>query len=136
MKFKNVNIKDKYFFLLLEDYKYYDVEFMHINYDSEFLSISKGHATVKKGYAWNGCTPKKVINSVLFGTPDGAGLITLRASLLHDALYQYGNSGITRKQADVLFLRHLRKNSFGFAKLYYRVVRMFGWGFFDKNPII
>src|SRR5687767_14262930 len=88
-------------------YKYVHTEDVHIKtnltgltFDNEWLSINKkGWITVKcsnkRGYAWDGCSPKVNFLDFLWGTPDGKldyrteKSITYYASMIHDVLYQY-----------------------------------------------
>ena len=92
-----------------------------------------GRLTVKKGYAWDGCSPKFQICDLLVGVPDGAtdkrtGLPkTYHASLIHDVLCQFmDHSGVTWSQADECFLRLLEEADFAPRRLYYWAVRVWG----------
>lgn len=114
---------------------------------SNWVSIDKdGTIKVKKGYAWDGCTPKcSILDLAIIGTPDGRkdtaidsfynmptdkGYLkpkTYYASLVHDALYQYyAWHDISRKQIDLLFLEMLRHRRFLWAQFYYFAVRLIG----------
>jgi len=88
----------------------------------------KGLLKIKKGYSWNGCSPKFVIFSMVFGTPEGAVIDgnsqTRKASLVHDAMYQL-KAG-KRKDADRIFYRYMREANFKPAWIYYLAVRLFG----------
>ena len=82
-----------------------------------------GVITIAQGYAWDGCSV----------VPDGRrgsdGLpVTWRASLIHDALYQFciDNGVYTRQQADAAFRERLRMDGFALAGVYYAGVRLFG----------
>ncbi len=91
--------------------------------DNNFVALSvRGKLVVKKGYAWDG--------------PSGPFVDTkknLRASLVHDALYQlmrreFLETRVFRKAADELF-RDLCKEdgvSTVTANIYYRGLRRFG----------
>ncbi len=85
-----------------------------------------------KEYAWDGCTPKLCVFGRVIGTPDGrigadGRPITWKASLVHDALYQFIQyHKIPRKQIDDLFLANLREADFQAAWLYWAAVRTFG----------
>ena len=90
----------------------------------------------KNGYAWDGCSLKFKVLDVYFGTPEGVINMkteqtkTYFASLVHDVLYQFSNdlkTCITRKQADKEFYYILKSDDFRLARLYYWVVRAFGW---------
>lgn len=96
-----------------------------------------GTVQIPAGYAWDGCTPKFALWDIVIGTPDGTPNPDTKkpkayfASLLHDALYQFLDTGLplTREQADRLFLELLTRDQFAPRQLYYRAVRLFG-GFF------
>jgi len=84
-------------------------------------------------FTWDGCTPKWKVLDIVIGTPDGVTSKrtgkpkTYYASMFHDALYKRGKkSGITRKQADLIFYDEMKKQRFKLAKLYYFAVRIMG----------
>lgn len=107
----------------------------HKRFQSDWLEVDPqvGIIFIPKGYSWDGCSPK--IGPI--GTPDGWTLkngyrVTGRASMLHDALYQYmGQHSLTRKECDELFAEQLKRDRFPFWWLYYGAVRAFG-GIFNK----
>jgi hypothetical protein len=120
-----------------QDFVYRDTGWiLQQEYVSEWLHISQqGVITVKanqKGYAWDGCTPKKsVFNLFIIGIPDGhvdyrtMQPYTYYASLVHDALYQYLESvPVSKAQIDQLFLKMLK--DFKLRRLYYLAVKNFG----------
>jgi hypothetical protein len=116
--------------LLPEDYVFFDSS------GKAWLFLeSSGTITVMQGYAWNGCTPKLCFLDLLIGTPDGTVYggtgkrKTYYASLIHDALYQFLReaSPLTRGDADRFFLRLMQESEFVLARLYWLVVRAFGW---------
>jgi hypothetical protein len=128
--------KGVYKFVTREDCVY-TTSLANINFENTWLSIeANGTVTVKgtneQGYAWDGCTPKwNVLDLLLIGTPDGRVIvntekpITYYASLIHDILLQFrADIGISRKQADRLFLEYL--GDFSLRYLYYIVVRGYG----------
>ena len=106
----------------------------NILFQSKWIDIFNSHIMIKKGYAWDGCTPSfNIANLAYIGTPEGSlneqtGLpYTYRASLLHDALYQFKDSiPISRKDADNMFRQVLKIDNFVYSGLYYRVVRALG----------
>ena len=118
------------------------------DFECELLTLKPdGTLTVKGGYAWDGCSPKIVICGLAFGTPDGiVDLNTGRpktyfASLVHDALYQCKATeiGVSRLEADALFLNMARHSGFRYAGLYYRLIRLFGglygsWSLEESDP--
>ena len=106
--------------------------------------------SVKRTYAWDGCTPKKWFYwFILIGTPDfwhKEEKITRlddsfkpvtktvfwqqahHASLIHDALYQYlGIHTISKKDVDKLFYTMLRESGMNFiiANFYHFAVKYF-----------
>lgn len=97
---------------------------------NDWITIGpNGVLWIKSGYAWDGC-------SIVPDGPRGSdGLpITWKASLIHDALYQYaiGNGTYTRAQADAFFREALHDCGFAFRGLYYVGVRLFG-GLYHKR---
>lgn len=134
------NKKSVWIFKLDGDYKM-ESGLEGYSFDSEWLQITaKGRLVIKKGYAWDGCSPKKMICGKVVGTPDG--LIskksgkpkTYYASLVHDALYQYyGYHGIPRKTVDRLFYHMLKKSGFKASFIYHLAVRVFGGLIFGKR---
>lgn len=83
-----------------------------------YISANRQYLRVHKDYQWNGCT----------GAIDTKS--NLRASLIHDALYQLiqcGFSEMNYKQADKMFYDCMREDGFKFSRLYYWGVRLFGW---------
>ena len=107
--------------------------------------------SVKRAYAWDGCTPKRwFFWLILIGTPDWAQKIEVirtiddetpckkkelfwqqahHASLVHDALYQYlDNIPIPKRDVDNLFYEMLLESGFSgiMAKIYHFAVRHLG----------
>jgi len=111
-----------------------DYEFADPKGNVRLIIKADGAITVPKGYAWDGCTPKVCLLDVLVGVPDGAVHVrtgkpkTYHASLIHDALYQFLDSGLpySRGDADDFFLNLLTENGFIPRYVYYWAVRLFG----------
>jgi len=87
----------------------------------------------KNGYAWDGCSPTWYFLQLIWGTPDGRldynteKPITYYASMVHDILYQFKKDiNISRKEADILFMKLLKKAKFMWWWLYYIGVRIGG----------
>ena len=113
-------------------------------FDNEWLRLeSDGNLTVKganpnaDGYAWDGCSPKFAFLDQVVGTPDGVidpateQRKTYYASLFHDALYQFGKeAGVSRSEADTVFLELMRQSDFLWSFVYYLIVRALGWLFY------
>jgi len=93
-------------------------------FENDWLHVSNtGLLVISAGYSWDGCSK----------SPDGPrgydGLpVTWRASLIHDALYQFciDNGVYTRAQADQFFKEALQEAGFAFWPVYYAAVRLFG----------
>lgn len=95
-----------------EDKTYQQAFLLGIDYASPLLEIKPdGKITTKKGFKWDGCSPKFKIVFHLFGklfkwivgTPDFER-ITKDASEIHDQLYIHGRkAGIMRLEADFIF---------------------------------
>lgn len=100
-----------------------------------------GRMVIPAGYAWDGCTPKfNVFDLVILGTPDGVRTTpdllprTWKASLVHDALYQYyAWHAVERADIDRLFLRMLQQRGFHPARVYWLAVRLFGGWFVPEK---
>lgn len=86
-------------------------------------TLCDGVLTIKRGYAWNGCS----------FVPDTKK--TLVAGLIHDFMYQFscGDAAWCRAKADELFYIQLEQERFIAAKLYYIGVHSLGWAFYGKE---
>ena len=107
------------------------IDFLNgIEFYSEYLKIEYGVATIKKGYAHNGCSPKVKICGKIFGTWDGRKNELEDPSRWHDIFHKYSKElaklGIERIDVDRLFLRDMIEVEFKEARLYYNAVRAFG----------
>lgn len=98
-------------YTLPNNYHYYNARLNGVYLASEYVFISDGYITIKKGYAWNGCSYVPDFKSTYY------------ASLIHDALYQYK---INRKIADLVFLDIMHRDNFKLAGIYYTGVMLFG----------
>jgi len=121
----------------------YQTRLRGVSFANEWLKIdTDGQMTLlgsnprHTGYAWDGCSPKFFFWDIYFGTPDGVieeesrKPKTYYASLIHDVLYQYRHEykeQVSRKMTDLIFLDEMRCRNFRLSGLYYRVVRLFGW---------
>jgi hypothetical protein len=140
-----VKLKKVYKFIQKEDV-YIQTNILDRAFEEEFLRIEdNGKITIKanpqRGYAWDGCSPKKNFIDIIWGTPDGRfdliteKQITYFASMIHDALYQYSRQiSLSRKEVDTLFKLNLQKSDFILANIYFLFVRTFG-GFFGKFTV-
>ena len=126
--------KNNLVYILDEDYERKS-SILDVGYKNDWIFINpEGHIYVKKGYAWNGCSPKINFLDMIIGTPEGeinpetGKPKTYYASLIHDALYQFSEDlkdKIGRRQADKEFHDMLKAEKFRPADLYYAAVRMF-----------
>jgi hypothetical protein len=130
---KTCNKNSAKWLMKIDSYFMIDIGIRGYEFQNEWIQINTiGYLTIKEGYAWDGCTPKICVFGRVIGTPDGrigedGKPITWKASLVHDALYQFIElHKIPRKEIDALFLENLRSVDFKFARLYYAAVRMFG----------
>jgi hypothetical protein len=137
--------KNRWLFKLDHNTFYNQDVIIGVSFENERLKISSdGEIMIKASrtqpFTWDGNTPKWNILDIVVGTPDGvvhtlSGLRkTQRASLLHDALYQFApRDFVTRSQADKLSLLEMKKTKFKLARLYWVFVRLFGWFWWNKN---
>jgi len=134
----------RYVFKLEKDFSYPTEMTVDKDYDFKdwsgrlWFSIKKdGTITIKKGYAWDGCSIKiNVFDLIWVGTPDGlidwktGKALTYYCSMVHDAFYQFLDNPefpFNRKQADDLFLKMLTEVEFKPRNIYYAAVRSLGW---------
>ena len=110
-------------------------------FENDWFRLEKdGKITVKglnkRGYAWDGCSPKIKFKDICIGIPEGVlndktgKSKTYYASLVHDIFYQFSKdvkSFISRKEVDREFYLTLKRNKFKSARFYYSAVRLFGW---------
>lgn len=127
----------KYRFVLEQDAIFYlDVDFPSVDTKLHFTDVAgntwleiEGRVyRVKAGYAWNGCSPRPLGPKAWWlGTPDCGA--TIKASLAHDAGYQFLDCGefpFTRAEVDKIFLKVMQANRFPLARVYWAAVRTFG----------
>ena len=129
-----------YVYCIKEDYLYKS-SIKDRSFENEWFKLdSDGMITIKgtnrRGYAWDGCSPKMKIGDVYFGTSeavlndDTLQSKTYYASMIHDVFYQFNKdarSFVGRKEVDREFYNILKRDGFRFAKAYYYGVRAFGW---------
>lgn len=136
----------RYVFKLQQDYSFVsktvckqlkkDLEFRCNKSKLRMKIAADGTITVKKDYAWDGCSPKVSILDLFFvGIPDGlinietGQHITYYASLIHDALGQFAKEQpekmpFNRQERDLIFYEMLE--GFALRMFYYIAVRLFG----------
>lgn len=112
----------------------YEHKWFTLYFGMDFLMI-----TVRKDYAWDGCTPKFKLGGKIFGVWDGffnhrtKRPDTYYASLVHDVLLQFlGEHPISREHADNIFLWVMQRDDFPFAWIYYAFVRL--WYYVVRRP--
>jgi len=116
--------KNIYKYTLNEDITLFYASFFDIVFENNYIKLSNGWITIKKGYSWNGCSPKIKLLGKIFGTPDGRNNQCKIPSCYHDALYQFKIG--TKEDADFIFYELLKKNNWKLAKIYYFAVVLFG----------
>ena len=132
--------RDRVWILKVDQPVHHQSQIKGHEFDSQWLSLAKDgkvtiHASVDRPYAWDGCTPKFVLGNKQFivGSPDGYKdidmdlPITGRATLIHDAFYQYLHViPVPKVEIDRLFRDILKEDGFVPWPLYYLAVRLFG----------
>lgn len=100
----------------------------------EWLRIEGHKITVRKGYSWNGCSPKRKIFGRWVGTPDTPDNVL--ASLFHDALVQFYMTQhmlLNKEQIDLLFYHILVASGFKYPCQWHWAVKNFGRYAASKN---
>ncbi len=124
-----------YKYRLEEDRKFTIHELATRTFSLQFVDCENGVLTIKKGYAWDGCSPKKVLHLgpfvAVIGTPDGplrnGKAWTYDASLVHDVLCQYRNDILlTQYQVVRIFERMLTQVEWPAVDWYVAAVERFG----------
>ena len=92
---------------------------------TEWLYMDHSCFIIKKGYAWDGCTPKRYLPILgWIGVPDFKK--TLLASVIHDVLCQFQDTEhfpLSRFEIDNIFKIILERQKFLLSFLYYVGVR-------------
>ena len=99
---------------------------LHYKIRTDYITLTpSGWLTIKRGYAWDGATG-------LPSTPKSL----MRASLVHDALYQLIRNGLfdRRDCADVLFGEMAEEDGFEAPGFALWLVQRFGGGFARHYP--
>lgn len=140
---KSKHIKNKVYKFVIHHDVFIFTNIKNRSFSNCWLTIElDGKITLKgsngEGYAWDGCSPKKVFLDIIWGTPDGKfdwgteAPITYYASLIHDVLYQFkADIPISRQETDILFLLNLKRAKFLLAGLYGFAVSAFD-GFYGE----
>lgn len=124
----------KYFYIITEDIEIYDERLIGVEFSDKYCSFKNGKLTVKKGYTFNGASPRWEWFGCEFGTPQGRALSGIRGFAFHDAMYQHGkNIGLDRKSADGIQKDIHIEDGLKPAKLYYSILRATGWYAFKNQ---
>lgn len=116
-------------------YKYkleHDKAFVHelllgIEFKNEWVTIQDGVMIIKKGYAWDGCTPKYKIGRFVIGVPDGKKDECKWASLVHDIFCQFIETiPVSKETTLTIFDEMLEEAGWKYRKLYVWAVDKFG----------
>lgn len=128
--YKFVHREDEYFLTNITGIEYHHKDgWFSIHPDGKF----EIRASLGKGYAWDGCTPKWELLDLIVGTPDGRldylteEPITYYASMVHDILYQFKDEiPVSRNTADKLFHIIMKQADYWWRGLYFAIVSLFG----------
>jgi len=138
-----------YVYCIREDYPYkssitgrrFENEWFRLEPDG--MITVKG--TNKRGYSWDGCSPKWKMGDMYFGAPEAVLNNTIpksrtyHASLIHDLFYQFSKDVlhlVKRREIDKEFYNILKRDGFKMALLYFWGVRSFGWLWWGKPKFL
>lgn len=125
-------MRKPYLYKLETDFVYAHLSFSNTVFENDWMCLRDGYLRIKKGYAWDGCTPKiDVAGLCTIGTPEGrlheGKPITYYASLVHDVLCQFRKQlPFTKKESVLVFSDLLRTAGFPLAPIYCFFVDQFG----------
>ena len=129
-----------YLFTIQQDYHHSFDCLIGVSFSNEWVTITPdGMLTIRKGYSWDGCSPKFKIFGKIIGIPDGpmqpdGYAQTAWASLCHDALCQFKHDiPITKAQSLCVFDTMLRECGWWARKIYTFAVNHFGPQKFSKD---
>lgn len=103
----------------------------------EWVRIEGDVMIIRKGYRWNGASPKRWVLFRWVGTPDFPG--TLLATLVHDVCFQffrtyYWPEALGFVASNTLFQQIMKAAGFRWFNTYHGAVRDFGKLFTDEYP--
>ena len=101
----------------------------------EWACVSGSCLIIRKGYAWNGATPKKWLLGRWWGTPDFRK--THLATLVHDVCFQFLRTAhfpLDVRQCNSVFLSIMVAQKFRLANVYHGAVTDFGKLFTGEYP--
>lgn len=114
----------KYFYIVNKDIEVFTDLLICESFSNEWIKINNGQITIKKGYAFNGASPRFELFGCEWGTPQGRGLVGMIGFCVHDALWQFGKEiGISKSLSNKIQLELHKKHNFKPAKLYYYVLQ-------------
>ena len=119
-------------FQLSENYQYQHPAFNGITFANDWINISDGLLTIKQGYTWDGCSPKRYLFGLFtLGVPDGTLRFgkpwTYHASLVHDVLCQFRQDlPLSKQQVTQVFNDQLAELRWPLRRLYVWAVDNFG----------
>lgn len=120
-----IHYRSGYKYQLAENYSVF-TGILHHKIRTDYITLTpSGWLTIRRGYAWDGATG-------LPSTPKSL----MRASLVHDALYQMIRNGLfdDRAAADEVFFEIAQEDGFMAAPLALWIVERFGAGFSRHYP--
>lgn len=103
----------------------------------KWASIEEDILYIAKGYAWNGCSPKRKVLGIWVGTPDEER--NVHASLVHDVLFQFAATEhfkLSFGEVNSVFRYLMRKDSYPLSDIYYQAVMKFGGNFWQKDKLV
>lgn len=124
-------IKKHYKYVAEKDYQFHCPELIWVVFQNEWCKISNGTLTVKKGYAWDGCSPKKEITlfgkSLVVGVWDGKNDQCKWPSCVHDIFCQFIDIiRVSKKVVVSIFRRMLREAKWWLWRQWVWAVDKFG----------
>lgn len=120
-----IQYRSGYKYQLADNYSVF-VGILHHKIRTDYITLTPtGWLTIRKGYAWDGAT----------GLPITPGTL-MRASLVHDALYQLIRNGLfnNRAAADEVFFEFASEDGFMAAPLALWIVEQWGGEFARYYP--
>lgn len=116
---------NKYKYILQEEKKRFFDFLKDVNVCYNFVTVENGWVTIKKGYSWDGATPKIKVFGKWIGVSDGKNNELKKPTMWHDVFTQYGIG--KKSDVDEIFRFDMFKIGWKYYKIYYKAVRMFGW---------
>lgn len=116
--------KKPWLYQLERDYSYKHPLLRGIEFENAWITIRNCTMTIKKKYAWDGCTPKWSLFGVCWvGVPDGILRLgkpwTYYASLIHDVLCQYRDKiTISKRAVTQIFNDVMERDQFPLRPIY------------------